>query len=275
MRRWALGLALAVALGGAGACKRRAPPPLPFTDALVAVGEPTPDERDAAHERLAAVAARVERRMDEGLPAAEALNDVVFGALGFAREVDDTDPRFMRLASVLAARRGSCLGLAALYLALAERLGPDRGFTVAGVLVPGHLFVRVTDRHGARDVELLRRGEQMPEAWYRRKYAVPEPPPAAYLRPLPPGELLAVFDYNLGNDLRRQGRLPDAAAAYQRAARAFPALAEAHASLGLVRHLSGDLTGAERAYQAAQSANPHLPGLAKNLAVVREELGRP
>jgi Flp pilus assembly protein TadD len=62
--------------------------------------------------------------------------------------------------------------------------------------------------------------------------------------------------------------------AYRRAVAAFPQLAEAYASLGLMRHLTGALKEAEQAYQAAQAVNPHLPGLEKNLAVLREELGR-
>jgi hypothetical protein len=52
-------------------------------------------------------------------------------------------------------------------------------------------------------------------------------------------------------------------------------MAEAYASLGLVRHLSGALKEAGQAYRMAQAANPHLPGLEKNLSVIREELGRP
>src|SRR5207249_11985266 len=124
-----------------------------------------------------------------------------------AREISDRDLRWMRLSDVLAAHRGSCLGLAALYLALGERLGPAHGFTVDGVLVPGHLFVRVA----GHNVELLRRGEEMPDSWYRGKYEVPDKDAPAYLRPLAPPEVLAVFDYNIGNDLRVQGRFVEAA----------------------------------------------------------------
>jgi regulator of sirC expression with transglutaminase-like and TPR domain len=209
----------------------------------------------------------VEARLRAGAPPVQALA-VIFEELGFEREIDQTDPRFMRLSSVLASRHGSCLGLGALYLALGQRLGPAHGFTVEGVLVPGHFFVRA----GGRNTELLRRGETMPDDWYRHRYQVPAQGAPEYLRPLAPAEVLAVFDYNLGNDLRQQGRLDEAAAAYARAAAAFPQLAEAHASLGLVRHLGGALEEASRAYQAARAANPGLPGLDRNLAQLREEL---
>jgi regulator of sirC expression with transglutaminase-like and TPR domain len=247
-------------------CHRRDVPPL--TAALLAIGAPSSTEQDAAAATLADAAARVETRLRAGATPAEAFRAVVFDELHFEREVKEIDPRFMRLTQVLADRRGSCLGLAALYLALGDRLGPAHGFAVNGVLVPGHFFVQVA----GRNVELLRRGEEMPERWYRERYEVPEKDAPAYLRPLAPAEVLAVFDYNVGNDLRLHGRFVEAAIAYRRAIAAFPDLAEAYASLGLVRHLTGALKEAEEAYRAAYAVNPHLPGLEKNLAVLREEM---
>lgn len=269
--------ALAFAVSGCRRPVAKAPPEgaLPLTRALLAVGE-SGDGR-AAIEALAKVVARVqdELRRHPDRPRVEGINRIVFDELAFAREIDDSDPRFMRLGSVLDGRRGSCLGLGALYLALGEWLGPVEGFSVHGVLVPGHFFVRVTERgRPPRNVELLKRGEEMPEAWYRERYQLPaagEVAPA-YLRPLTPAEVLAVFDYNLGNDLRRRGLLPAARAHYERAGVAFPAFAEAHASLGLVLHLAGDLPAAARAYDAARAANPDLPGLDKNMSVLREEM---
>jgi regulator of sirC expression with transglutaminase-like and TPR domain len=250
-------------------CRQDPQPPL--TTALLSLGAPPSSARHAAVQSLADLATKVEARLRAGTPPAEAMNAVVFGELGFEREIEKTDPRYMRLPVVLADKRGSCLGLAAVYLALGERLGPAHGFTVEGVLVPGHFFVRVGDRN----VELLRRGEQMPDSWYRERYQVPEKDAPAYMRPLAPAEVMAIFDYNIGNDLRLQGRFVEAAVAYRRAAAAFPQLAEAYASLGLVRHLTGALKEAEQAYRMAQAANPHLPGLEKNLSVIREEMGRP
>jgi tetratricopeptide (TPR) repeat protein len=136
------------------------------------------------------------------------------------------------------------------------------------VLVPGHVFVRIGDRN----VELLRRGEAMPDRWYRETFDVPEKDAPAYLRPLTPAEVMALFDEHVADDMRLQGRLVEAAVAYRRAISLFPDLAEAHAGLGLVRHMTGALKDAEEAYRAAWAANPHLPGLEKNLAVVRAEM---
>jgi regulator of sirC expression with transglutaminase-like and TPR domain len=237
----------------------------PFTRALLAMGDSS--QRKTAEGTLDQVAARAERRLRAGESPERALGAAVFEEMGFSREVDDVDPRFMHLSAVLADRRGSCLGLGALFLALGERLGPAHGFEVAGVLVPGHFFVRVA----GHNVELLRRGEEMPDDWYRERYRIPDGTPA-YLRPLSPPEVLAVFDYNLGNHLTTEGRFDEAIAAYGRATAAFPQMAEVQASLGRVWQLSGALERARAAYEAAHAANPKLPGLEQNLALVVEQL---
>jgi regulator of sirC expression with transglutaminase-like and TPR domain len=255
------------------ACGRRSGPATPLTDALLAQGgDPGDPDGVASRDTLGQAAAQIERVWSARprARAEEVFAEVVFGKLGFVREVSDQSLAFQRLSEVLARRRGSCYGLAAVYLALAERLGPRHGFTMAGVMVPGHLFVQVRDGEGARNVELLHQGKVEPESWYREKYR-PAPGAPAYLRPLSSAELLAVLDYNSGNDLRRHGRLADAAAAYRRAANAFPGFAEAQASLGLVLQLQGDLTGAQAAYDRARAANPQLPGLDRNLELLRQE----
>jgi regulator of sirC expression with transglutaminase-like and TPR domain len=168
---------------------------------------------------------------------------------------------------VIAARRGGCVGLATLYLAAAERWG----LPAHGVLVPGHLFVRAAGPKGQlRGVELLRRGEAMPEAWYRARYGLPAagPPPRAYLRALTADEVLAVVRFNLANELREAGALRRAAASYARAAASFPDFAEAHASLGLSLQLLGEAEAAAAAYDGAMRVHPGLPGLAENVAAL-------
>jgi regulator of sirC expression with transglutaminase-like and TPR domain len=174
------------------------------------------------------------------------------------------------LPGVLEKRRGSCVGLGTLFLALANAVG----VTARGVMMPGHFYVRAVERGQARNVELLRAGEAMPDAWYAQRFPVPGGSAPEYARPLSTSEVLGVVDYNLGNERRRQLRLSEARAAFQRAIRAFPELAEAHASLGAVEQLRGNLPGAAASYRRALEVNPHLPGLEQNLALLTEERRR-
>jgi hypothetical protein len=142
---------------------------------------------------------------------------VVFGELGFVREVDDRDLDYVLLPSVLRHRRGSCVGLGSLYLAVAEALG----WRAAGVMVPAHFFVRVGEP--PRNVELLRKGEEMPDDWYRTRFAAPEWNGAVHLRALAPAEVIGIVEYDIGTDWQRRGRLVDAERAYRRAIARFPA----------------------------------------------------
>lgn len=266
----------ATAVGVAAGCQGRAMPrpPGPVASALLAMaadlGDP-PETVARSWPLLEELALRIDRQRGSGAGAdatVDAMNAVVFGERKFQREIVDGDPRFVRLSSVLTDRRGSCVGLGSLYLALAERLG----FPLEGVMVPGHFFVRVaaSPPAAARNVELLRRGEAMPDDWYREKYG-PWPASAPeYFRPLSAAQLEGVHWFNLGNHLRAKGALPAAEKAYQRAVATFPDFAEAHASLGAIRHLVGNLDAAASAYTEAARLRPDLPGLAENVLRLHE-----
>ena len=171
-------------------------------------GAGEPGEAARRLEELAATArAALDRR--GGRSAVDVLNTVVFDEQGWRREVDDQDLPYVLLPSALRERRGSCVGLGTLYLALGE---------------------------------LLR---------------------------LP---LRGVVEYDVGNELRRRGRVADARRAFERAVAHFPSLPEAQASLGAVLQLAGALGPALAAYQAAERLAPDLPGLRRNRHLLDEEL---
>lgn len=216
--------------------------------------------------RLVALAKRELGKSPARSPAA-LLSSLIFEDWGFAREVEDTSLRYVLLPSVLEHRRGSCVGLGSLFLAIADGLG----WSAAGVLMPGHFYVRVREPSGPRNVELLRAGEAMPNSWYEHRFPVPGGFAREYARPLTSAEVSSVVHYDVGNERRRQRRFAEARAAYERAARAFPDLSEAHASLGAVQHLLGDLQAASESYRRAKAANPNLPGVAENLALLEAE----
>jgi regulator of sirC expression with transglutaminase-like and TPR domain len=152
------------------------------------------------HRRRGYGAAIVRKLVDEAIHVgcrtgslnSSALGRSMYMALGFEREVDDTDLRFVLLPSVLRARRGSCVGLGSLYLALGEHLH----LPLEGVMLPGHFFVRLHDRDRVRNIELLRRGEQLPDDWYRQRFPLPPEGAREYARALSLGEVLAIVAYD-------------------------------------------------------------------------------
>jgi tetratricopeptide (TPR) repeat protein len=171
--------------------------------------------------------------------------------------------RRLELCLLIGRKHGSCVGLGTLYLALGEMLG----WQVRALTVPGHFFVRV---QGA-NVELLHRGEEMPDAWYQTRFPIPSGSAQEYARPLLSSEVVAIVEYDIGNRRHKEGRLLEARRAYEQATRHFPDLAEAHASLGAVWHLLGDLDAADSAYRAARRANANLPGLDHNVDLLEAE----
>ncbi len=261
--------AVAAALGCTRGPTQR--PPGPITSALFALSAEFGADADATTRAFASlqdIALRVEKRhANSHADVTEDITAVVFGELGFEREIDSAATRFFQLSTVIGERRGNCLGLGALYLAIGERMGVP----LDGVLLPGHFFVR-TRGPGHHNVELLRRGEAMPDDWYRKKYGPWPEVGSAYFRPVTVTELVAVHWYNRGNDLRAAGALAAAEAAYARASREFPDFAEAYASLGAVQQLRGAFAEARVSYREAARAWPDLPGLAGNLELLERQL---
>lgn len=263
MRRRALLLG-AAALG----CSREAPPASALARGLLELSEAsvhTPRQvLDWAPSELARVVQRVAARHAHGSSPAKALAHVLFDDLGFVREVESTKLDFVLLPGVLQTRRGSCVGLGTLYLCVAEALG----FTAHGVLRPGHFYVRQQAPEAACNVELLRRGELMPDAWYTMRFPLDPIGSSSYGRALSTREVLGVTAFNIGNELRRQQQLQPAERAYARAVADFPGFAEAHAGLGAIQQLLGNRGGASRCYARALELDPTLPGVEKNLALL-------
>jgi regulator of sirC expression with transglutaminase-like and TPR domain len=262
---------LALLLLAAG-CASKPEPPLPLTEALLALaGAESGRADDASYARaeLGRIVARV-RSVAQHEPALRPpalLQRVVFDELGFVREVDDPSLGFVLLPGVLHARRGSCVGLGTLYLALAERLA----WPMHGVMVPGHFFVRMERGGVAHNLELLHRGEELPDEWYRKRFPIPGESAREYARPLDRSEVLGVVEFDVGNERKRAQQLMAAAKAYDSARRHFPDFAEAHASAGAIAQLLGQLDRAAVAYRAALTANPQLPGVAQNLELLARE----
>jgi regulator of sirC expression with transglutaminase-like and TPR domain len=230
-------------------------------------GEVEPEGQAWAVEELRRMAGLVQDRAARSAgDFVRSVQQVVFEDCKFVREVDDASLRFVLLPSVLRLKRGSCVGLGTLMLALAELTGRE----AHGVVRPGHFYVRLRVHGNVRNMEPLRNGEELPDAWYTQRFPVVGDA-AYYARDLTPTEVLGILEYNIGNERKRERRWSEARNAFARATRHFPDFAEAHASLGSVLHVLGLLGDAERAYGRALSKNPGLPGLEWNLELLRLE----
>jgi tetratricopeptide (TPR) repeat protein len=245
----------------------------PGVRSLLSVGrdyaETTAEDQAWSTAELARISTQIREAMARRpeVSAAVALNEIVFGTLGFVREVEHTDLKFVLLPSVLRSRHGTCVGLGTLYLALAESLK----IPMEGVMRPGHFYVRVRELDRHRNIELLRQGEEMPDDWYDVRFPAFPGVAKEYGRALSSAEVLGVVEYDIGNERRRQGRIAEARRAYDHAVHHFADFAEAHASLGAALHLLGNLPEAEASYEAARHINPHLAGLDKNIELLERE----
>lgn len=248
------------------ACGREQPTH-PLTESLLTAASQWskgPDRTAFAHAELDRIAERVRGVAATQAPS-KALAQVVFEEFRFVREVADESLDYVLLPRVLEHRRGSCVGLGSVYLAIAERLG----WSMHGVMLPGHFFVVLDENGQSQPIELLHDGEVMPQGWHQQRFG--SPAVRSYNRALTREEVLGVVEYDVGNQRRRSGQLHAALRAFEQARKHFPDFAEAHASAGAVAHLLGRIDASFAAYRAAQRIYPSLAGLASNLALLEAE----
>ncbi len=210
------------------------------------------------------------------------------------------------LHEVLETRSGTCVGLAQVYLILADRLS----LPVVGAATPAHLFVRWLNGGERINTELLEQGAEYPDADYRTRYRIREADPSnpVFLRDLGTPEVTARI-YNNRGVLRSQvGHFEAAASDYARAIDLdvrFPApyynrgldelnseqLGEALSSFdaalalhpndawalnnrGLAHLKLGQLEQAEEGFKSAVAIEPGLAAARTNLSLVSSRINR-
>jgi Tfp pilus assembly protein PilF len=186
----------------------------------------------------------------------------------FTYDKSSADPGNYLLESVLARKKGNCLGLSMLYLALADRLGiPFRG-----VYVPSHCFVRY-EGNGARvNVEFAEGGASWTDDRYRREFRIS--PGRPYLFSLAPAEMLGVFLKTLGAGYSRKGREEDALRLYDEAGRLYPGLPDVHYNAGVSLQKSGRLDEAAGKYRRALDLDPEMAAARDNFGILLARMGR-
>jgi tetratricopeptide (TPR) repeat protein len=186
----------------------------------------------------------------------------------FTYDKSSADPGNYLLESVLARRKGNCLGLSLLYLALADRLGiPFRG-----VYVPSHCFVRYEGNGVLVNVEFAEGGASWSDDRYRREFRIL--PSRPYLRSLTPGEMFGVFLKTLGAGYSRKGREEDALRLYDEAGRLYPGLPDVPYNAGVSLQKLGRLDEAAGMYRRALDLDPEMAAARDNLSILLAGKGR-
>ena len=189
-----------------------------------------------------------------------ALNRFLFDREGFTYDCVAGNTDNYLLDRVIARRRGNCLGLTALYLALAERLS----LPLYGVYVPSHCFVRYEGAGVRFNIETGDKGAEWENGRYLREFGLAEGRP--YLKSLGRKETVGVYLKSLGAAFSRRGMEAEAIDLYGMAAAFHPGLPDARFNLGVSYQKIGRLDEAVEEYRQALVLDP-------GLAVARDNLG--
>ncbi len=156
------------------------------------------------------------------------INKYLFEELGFTAVDNADDPEDLFLHVVVEKKRGYCLSLSVLYLALAERVG----LPMCGVVVPGHFFVRYDDGRHRYNIEATSGGAIVADEHYIEKFKPPKQLQSLYMKNLTKKQTLGCFFNNLGNCYLSRGDTQKAFEILSDAVRINPLLSEAHMNLG-------------------------------------------
>jgi len=209
----------------------------------------------------------VDRAADEG-EVVDAFRRVLLTEEGFVYDRSPSDPGNYLLETVLARKKGNCLGLSMLYLSLADRLGlPFRG-----VYVPSHCFVRYEGKTIRRNVEFAEGGASWEDERYRREFRIQTDSP--YLHSLTRNEMLGVFLKTLGAGYSRKGREEDALRLYDEAGRLYPGLPDVYYNAGVSLQRLGRHDEAMGKYRSALGLDPEMAAARDNLSILLAGKGR-
>ena len=182
----------------------------------------------------------------------QVINKYLFDELAFKTVEEATDPNDLFLHSVLDRKKGYCLSLSVLYLAIGERLG----LPLHGVVVPGHFFVRYDNGRIQFNIETTSKGGYADDNHYIEKFNVPENNRHIYLENLNKRQTLGCFFNNLGNSYNDVGNPDQAMLALERAVEINPSLAESRANLGNIYLSKGRVNDAIYQYRKSLEINP-------------------
>lgn len=194
------------------------------------------------------------RRLGYDSRAIPVINEYLFNELRFKSIAEANDPNSLFLHTVMDEKRGYCLSLSVLYLAVAERLG----LPLYGVVVPGHFFVRYDDGRVRFNIETTSNGGFASDQHYIEKFKVPPGGTnSIYMKNLNKIQTLGCFFNNLGNSYSDIGDIDASLLAFERAVEINPTLSESRANLGNIYLKKGQVRDAINEYLTALQINPN------------------
>lgn len=201
----------------------------------------------------------------------ERFNRFFFIEAGFRPEAEQGSPDGLLLHRVLERRRGTCVGLAQVYLILAERLG----LPVVAAATPAHLIARWVDGEARINTELLEDGAEHPDAEYRVRYRINEnkDDESVFLRDLGPAEVAARIHNNVGVIRSRAGMPAAAAQAYARSIELDPRFPAPYYNRGLDQLNTGGAEQALADFEKALALHAQDPRALNNRGLARFRLG--
>ncbi len=192
------------------------------------------------------------------------LNAFLFDTLAIVPDTVGDDLAASIPTLILQRRRGACVGLTLMYLALGRSLD----LPMVPVFLPGHVFVRYLSPRGSpRNIETLRGGIARSDSFYRETFALRKRPWYS-LADARPEQALAALVFNLGNAHRAAGDLAAAKAEFGLAENAVPGFPEALGSLGACLLWEGEKAQAREKFLAALKGDSLSQPALINLAVL-------
>ena len=200
------------------------------------------------------------------------LNAIIFGRLGMRSSQDLHDPCNLFLSSVLARKQGYCVGIAALYLSVAEALD----LPIRAMATPTHVFLRFDDGKTRINIETFNGGASVPDEQYvsQQRIAPESIRKGVFLDDLSTDQFLAQVHNNLGviySERREYARADDE---YDAALRLDKRLPAAWYNRGKNRMEQGDLEGAIRSFTKALRLHPNDTWALNNRGLAYRQLGK-
>jgi len=243
----------------------------------------------AARERLGRLAEEVQRQLvalSESLDKAglgeipnqratstvRLLNGIVFGPGGVRSSQDLHDPCNLFLSSVLARGQGYCVGIAAVYLTLAEQLD----LPIHAVATPTHVFLRYDDGRTKINIETFNGGAPVSDEQYisQNRIAPASVNKGVFLQDLSADRFLAQVHNNLGVIYSERQDFDRARAEYAAALRLDGRMPAAWYNRGKDLQEKGHLEKAVRAFSKALQLHPNDTWALNNRAMAYRDIGK-